>query len=314
MTMQVSKYRDLNTAPQNGDIGPLGIPAGTYDNDISYVRERSVCPVVEHNGEYWYPAKEGVLKGSEPSASNPAWKKADNFEVMLVKVLFAQFAKLGEAIFHGRFMFSQQGVVNGAASSQYKNFSPDDPDNEASAQRFAPNLYLDFQTGAARLAKGKAKFFADGTVEITGTIHATGGEFGGYIRTSYKEIGESDATYLGGYNLGITSVGNYRLNTDLNIHCRGEVITLPTDSSYIGKRASFLSTNGGMRSNPLLIHLRCSNGILGWRNEDGAYTETVITEMSATLGIVEMLCVKDAGGTIKWCITSANAKYMCDSI
>lgn len=133
MTMKVSKYRDLNTAPRNGDIGPLGIPAGTYDDNISYIRTRSVCPVVEHNGEYWYPAKEGVLKGSEPSASNPAWKKADNFEVMLVKVLFAQFAKLGEAIFHGRFMFSQQGIRNGSTDTQYKYFNPDDPDNETNA-------------------------------------------------------------------------------------------------------------------------------------------------------------------------------------
>lgn len=234
MTLKVSKYRDLNTAPRNGDIYPLGIPAGTYDDKTSYIRTRSVCPIVEHNEEYWYPAKEGVLKGSEPSASNPAWKKADNFEVMLVKVLFAQFAKLGEAIFHGRFMFSQQGVVNGAASSQYKNFSPDDPDNEASAQRFAPNLYLDFQTGAARLAKGKAKFYADGTVEITGTIHATGGEFKGKLtstnfyhnlvtmKTSGSVDASADIVFTTGENLRITlPTGNSVKGKIIEIYGRG---------------------------------------------------------------------------------------------
>ena len=152
----------------DGDPGPMGIPAGAYNSSARYERTSEIVPIVEHNGEYWYPRNIGVLTNSEPSANNNNWKKAENFEVMFVKILFAAFAKLGEAIFHGNFMFSQNGKVNGADSNNYQLFSPSDPDNEGNASRFAPNLYLNFLTGAARLAAGKAKFFADGRGSLAG--------------------------------------------------------------------------------------------------------------------------------------------------
>ena len=152
----------------DGDPGPMGIPAGAYNSSARYERTSEIVPIVEHNGEYWYPRNIGVLTNSEPSANNNNWKKAENFEVMFVKILFAAFAKLGEAIFHGNFMFSQNGKVNGAASNNYQLFSPSDPDNEGNASRFAPNLYLNFLTGAARLAAGKAKFNADGSGSLAG--------------------------------------------------------------------------------------------------------------------------------------------------
>lgn len=152
----------------DGDPGPMGIPAGAYNSSARYERTREIAPIVEHNGEYWYPSNIGVLTNSEPSANNSDWKKAENFEVMFVKILFAAFAKLGEAIFHGNFMFSQNGKVNGADSNNYQLFSPSDPDNEGNSSRFAPNLYLNFLTGAARLAAGKAKFNADGSGSLAG--------------------------------------------------------------------------------------------------------------------------------------------------
>lgn len=152
----------------DGNPGPMGIPAGAYNSSARYERTSEIVPIVEHNGEYWYPRNKGVLTNSEPSANNSNWKKAENFEVMFVKILFAAFAKLGEAIFHGNFMFSQNGKVNGADSNNYQLFSPSDPDNEGNASRFAPNLYLNFLTGAARLAAGKAMFNADGSGSLAG--------------------------------------------------------------------------------------------------------------------------------------------------
>lgn len=152
----------------DGNPGPMGIPAGAYNSSARYERTSEIVPIVEHNGEYWYPRNIGVLTNSEPSANNNNWKKAENFEVMFVKILFAAFAKLGEAIFHGSFMFSQNGKVNGADSNNYQLFSPSDPDNEGNASRFAPNLYLNFLTGAARLAAGKAMFNADGSGSLAG--------------------------------------------------------------------------------------------------------------------------------------------------
>lgn len=177
----ISIVTDGDTGVQ-GDIGPMGLPAGAYNETARYTRTQEVVPIVEHNGEYWYPKNIGTLTGSEPSANNADWKKADYFEVMFVKILFAAFAKLGEAIFHGNFMFSQNGKVKGASSSDYQKFKPAYPDDEENDDRFAPNLYLNFLTGAARLAAGNAKFYADGRVDIKGIIHALGGTFKGVVK------------------------------------------------------------------------------------------------------------------------------------
>ena len=154
---------------EDGDPGPMGIPAGTYSDSARYTRTKTICPIVEHNRQYWYPKNVGVISGVEPSSdANSPWGLVPEFDVMFVRILFAAFAKLGEAIFHGNFMFSQNGKVNGAASNNYQLFTPSDPDNEANASRFAPNLYLNFLTGAARLASGKAKFFANGSASLAG--------------------------------------------------------------------------------------------------------------------------------------------------
>lgn len=153
----------------DGNPGPMGIPAGTYSSIARYERTSSIVPIVENNGKYWYPKNVGVISGVEPSSdANSPWGLVPEFEVFFIKILFAAFAKVGEAIFHGNFMFSQNGKVNGAASNNYQLFTPSDPDNEANASRFAPNLYLNFLTGAARLAAGKAKFFADGSGFLAG--------------------------------------------------------------------------------------------------------------------------------------------------
>lgn len=84
--------------------------------------------------------------------------------------------------------------------------------------------------------------------EITGIIHALGGEFDGYIRTMFKQIENSDATSLGstsGYNRG-----SWRLNKDLNIVCSHCAIQLPNSKDYIGSRVllynnCYVYTRGG---------------------------------------------------------------------
>jgi len=306
----------------DGDPGPMGIPAGAYSSSARYERTSEIVPIVEHNGQYWYPKNVGVLTNSEPSANNSAWKKAENFEVMFVKILFAAFAKLGEAIFHGNFMFSQNGKVNGAASDNYQLFTPSDPDNEDNASRFAPNLYLNFLTGAARLAAGKAKFFADGrgslaggnltwdangNVTARGTIYATGGEFGGYIKTAFKRTSESDATVIGSDN-DWPSHPIYQLNTDFNLTCDGGIIQLPISTSLIGTRAAFFG-GVGTRMDPWTIRIRCNRGILGFPQEgENTGSSNSVTEITAAGGLIEMLCV-DSDGDAIWCITSINVEY-----
>lgn len=308
----------------DGDPGPMGIPAGAYNSSARYERTSEIVPIVEHNGEYWYPRNKGVLTNSEPSANNNNWKKAENFEVMFVKILFAAFAKLGEAIFHGNFMFSQNGKVNGADSNNYQLFSPSDPDNEGNASRFAPNLYLNFLTGAARLAAGKVKFFADGRGSLAGgnitwdeegntafhgTVYATGGEFSGYIKTHFKTIAESDAILIGtDENEWGGRRYTYELNKDFNLICEGCIVQLPLTSSLIGTRAAFFG-GVGSRMDPWTIRLRCSRGILGYPSVgENTGSNNQITEITAAGGLIEMICVGYDESAL-WCITSINVEY-----
>lgn len=307
----------------DGDPGPMGIPAGAYNSSARYERTSKIVPIVEHKGEYWYPRNKGVLTNSEPSANNSNWEKAENFEVMFVKILFAAFAKLGEAIFNGNFMFSQNGKVNGADSNNYQLFSPSDPDNEGNASRFAPNLYLNFLTGAARLAAGKAKFFADGSgslaggnitwdvngnVTARGTIFATAGEFGGYIKTTFKTASESDATIIGYESDWPSPRPIYQLNTDFNLICEGGIVQLPLTSSLIGTRAAFFGRVGS-RMDPWTIRLRCSRDILGYPSVgENTGSHNQITEITAAGGLIEMTCVGYDGSAL-WCITSINVEY-----
>ena len=83
--------------------------------------------------------------------------------------------------------------------------------------------------------------------EITGIIHAKGGEFDGYIKTQFKQIEDSDAVSLDsiGYNRG-----KWRLNKDLNIACSHCGIELPNSKDYLGSRVlifndCFIYTRGG---------------------------------------------------------------------
>ena len=250
----------------DGDPGPMGIPAGAYNSSARYERTSEIVPIVEHKGEYWFPRNKGVLTNSEPSANNNDWKKAENFEVMFVKILFAAFAKLGEAIFHGRYMFSQNGKVNGEASNNYKLFSPEDPDNEENASRFAPNLYLDFLAGAARMAAGKVKFNADGSgflaggkinwntqtiVNIEGYINALGGTFRGKVI--------ADLFYS---PIKVLPQGNYTIDPETepaHTYMDGQTtteVTLPNAETYMGLELAFFHYIGSRMSGPGELKLK----------------------------------------------------------
>lgn len=69
--------------------------------------------------------------------------------------------------------------------------------------------------------------------DITGVIHATGGEFDGYIKTQFKQIEDSDAQYV---NSSGGNRGLWLLKTDLHIACSHCGIQLPSSKDYIGSR------------------------------------------------------------------------------
>ena len=144
-----------------GKIGQLAYPAGAWSASVSYTLTDTTCPVVEHNGSYWRLVV-ASNKGTEPTASNSSvWVIVTQWEAIFTKILFTAFAKLGSAIFSGDYTLSQRGLLNGAVSTAYQNFKPNDANNP-----FIPYIYINWATGEAWLQN----------VHIKGEVEATSGK------------------------------------------------------------------------------------------------------------------------------------------
>ena len=144
-----------------GKIGQLAYPAGAWSASVTYTLTDTTCPVVEHNGSYWRLVV-ASNKGTEPTASNSSvWVIVTQWEAIFTKILFTAFAKLGSAIFSGDYTLSQRGLLNGAVSTAYQKFKPNDANNP-----FIPYIYINWATGEAWLQN----------VHIKGEVEATSGK------------------------------------------------------------------------------------------------------------------------------------------
>lgn len=171
-----------------GAIGPMAYPAGEYAADTSYTRTALSAPMVLCEGQYYVLAKEGTFKGVNPktdyaaNGSKATWIVMDKIQYAFIEVLMANFAKLASAVFHGQYMFSQQGVdAGGNPTDDYRNFG---------TANFTPNLLLDFLTGSF---KGKE-------VEIQGDITANTM----YLKVCTNAAGEepNGAIHIGAADIG----------------------------------------------------------------------------------------------------------------
>lgn len=96
------------------------------------------------------------------NGKDATWIPFENYKAIFTEILMANFAKLASAVFHGDYMFSQQGIdANGEFTTDYKNFNPNDP--YAASNSFRPSICLNFKTGDAYAGSGKIKLAADGS-------------------------------------------------------------------------------------------------------------------------------------------------------
>lgn len=116
-----------------GKTGRMFYLAGSWDGTKTYERNDSICPIVEHDGSYWY-LDANSSTGDTPNDNSTVWKKCENFGVVLTEALFADFGKLSQAIISGNYMFSMNGrlfntdILNGdnwLAYPAYTYFSGD---------------------------------------------------------------------------------------------------------------------------------------------------------------------------------------------
>lgn len=185
------------------------LPAGVYANK-RYDRTNTTTPLVlvdtgTHKGEYWFLDADTNWDGTRYVSPNDAnqgvWAKADYFDVVLTKMLFAQFAQLGGFIVYDVFFFSRFGTLVASDGTEtaidnetaaltevtgqkggssftgvpYGWFDPNDPmpsgtHAPATTYRFRPAKCINAMTGEEWAAGGNVHFHANGNVSVNGTI------------------------------------------------------------------------------------------------------------------------------------------------
>lgn len=154
-------YFEVGLKPKDGiqgERGPLPYPAGRYNDEREYVMTKSKTPIVflESNKTYYALAKFGVWKGVNPAEDTEGvWEEFDMLEYVFVRVLLAEFAMFGSAIFTNNKLISQKGKKNGVESYDYT-----DPD-------FDPYISIDFLEGFIEALRGK----------FAGTLEGVSGSF-----------------------------------------------------------------------------------------------------------------------------------------
>lgn len=175
------------------------MPAGKYTSK-EYTRTSTTTPLVLHesSGEYWFldadTNKVGNTFIGPKDANQQVWKRANDFEVVLAKMLFAQFAQLGGFIVYDNFFFSRYGTlftsnpivthtINQAnVSTMYSGkvpyawFDPSDPMVAVlpeSGYKFRPSKCINALTGEEWCAGGNIHFSPGGDVSVKGALMAS---------------------------------------------------------------------------------------------------------------------------------------------
>lgn len=138
---------------ESGKPGPILYPAGVWNKDIPYTRTAETTPFVLYDtgntdDQYYYLAREGTFTGVDPfddyiaNDKNGTWIRISSFNAVYTKILMADFALVGGAVFHNNKMMSQKGTN---AAYSYKDFQEDAAGKPSGD--FNPNFYVDLETG-----------------------------------------------------------------------------------------------------------------------------------------------------------------------
>lgn len=158
-----------------GNTGPLPYAAGAWNNTTEYPAATDIAPYVlfpnAENGLYYVRTSNEIHKDKDGKDLNPAeesnygskggWRVMPQFEVLFVKMLFANFGRLAKAVFHGDYMFSANGLASSGTYGSYDAFVDGNADNNTPmfdkngrlSGSFVPNLFLDLENGQLKTNK-----------------------------------------------------------------------------------------------------------------------------------------------------------------
>lgn len=175
-----------------GQRGPILYPAGQFAENTTYTRTEDSAPYVYWNGQWYWLSTLGEWKSTNATTKNPSnsaeWSKFSQFEAIFAKIGIIGNGLIGQAVFNGNWMFSQRGIdVNSNASSEYKNFNPDNP--YLPTNTFRPSYALNFITGEIYFANGNGRLTQQG-IEFAETYFTPNSNpsSGGGIRLNKEKI------------------------------------------------------------------------------------------------------------------------------
>ena len=195
------------------EVQRMLVPAGRYVKNASPTKTWQLtdrtCPLVLYGDRYFSLEADSASTDCTTDASNEPkvngaskWRYHEDYEVVLTKMLFAWFARMGGFVVYEDFFFSQYGTLfinndgtvqeiavdagncateyqtgDGTRSVPYGFFSFSDPMPDADSTpedegRFRPALCMNAKTGETWLAGGKVHMSPSGDVSVEGTIRA----------------------------------------------------------------------------------------------------------------------------------------------
>lgn len=186
------------------------LPAGRWDATKTYERTPTTTPLVlyarEDGGDDCYyfldaDRAQGSSGQNKPAMSGSYWQLANEYDVVLTKMLFAQFAQLGGYIVYDKYFFSRFGTLVAADGSEtvidnetaaltdvtgqkggssftaipYGWFDPSDPmpsgtHSPSTSYKFRPMKCINAMSGEEWASGGNVHFSDNGDVDINGTI------------------------------------------------------------------------------------------------------------------------------------------------
>lgn len=200
-------------ASGTGNTAPIIYPAGIWRSDKEYFAIASnielgitgkipyIYYASEDNNEGYYVAKvedenTHSTKGTVPY-NDPFWEKMEDLGAIYADIGVFNQALVGKWVFHGDYMFSQEGVTDDGFESRYDEWN--DPAYEIANGYFIPNICFNAKTGDGWFARKKVNFNKDGSGYLGDSINGVKWDIEGNITIpSYSTDGvypETDFTH-----------------------------------------------------------------------------------------------------------------------
>ena len=264
------------------EINRMLVPAGVYE-DKEYTRTGTATPLVYKkvtgvSSEYWYldrdtnkywDSSSSSYKYAEPEDGSLYWKQATEYEVILTKMLFAEFARLGSFVVYDRFFISQYGTL------VYKDSTGTRKEQIVKSS----NVNLQYNGITPIVLNGnecndiivcKVSFYAAANTQIKITLTASSEanyDFGA-IGVLGKESSPGNSKWLESAteeSIKNTSVGTYMLKKASGTESVNTTITIPSAGEYFIEIAYARDVDSANNDNATFVFEKVS-GTVTWRS------------------------------------------------